>query len=44
MEPFVPKMVRKSSPVEAKTGLSPVPASHDRCDALVLFLEEEGRY
>lgn len=30
IEPFVPKMVRKSSPVEEKTGLSPVAASHDR--------------
>lgn len=29
IEPFVPKMVRKSSPVEGKTGLSPVAASHD---------------
>ena len=29
IEPFVPKMLRKSSPVEEKTGLSPVAASHD---------------
>ena len=29
IEPFVPKMVRKSSPAEEKTGLSPVAASHD---------------
>ena len=29
IEPFVPKMVRKFSPVEGKAGMSPVPASHD---------------
>ena len=36
IEPSVPKMVRKSSPVTGKAGMSPVPASQDRCEAAVL--------
>jgi hypothetical protein len=36
IEPSVPKIVRKSSPVAGKAVMSPVPASQDRCDAVVL--------
>lgn len=35
-EPEVPKIVRKSLPVFENAGLSPVPASQDKWDALEL--------